>query len=73
MGNIRELLLHSDGITLVQAVKKAGIGSTGGQAKYLIREGQILLNGQVHTAPNTTLKAGDKFGNKDGDTWVVTL
>lgn len=73
MENIKELLLHSDGITLVQAVKKAGIGSTGGQAKYLIREGQIQLNGQVHTAPNTTLKAGDKFGKTDGETWVITL
>ncbi|MEY4189975.1 MAG: hypothetical protein RIR17_711 [Planctomycetota bacterium] len=73
MENIRELLLHSDGITLVQAVKKAGIGSTGGQSKYLIREGHIQLNGQIHTSPNTTLKVGDKFGSKDGETWVVTL
>ena len=49
MENIRELLLHSDGITLVQAVKKAGIGSTGGQSKYLIREGHIQLKiGRAH-------------------------
>lgn len=73
MENIKELLLQSEGITLVQAVKKAGIGSSGGQAKHLIREGQIQLNGQVHTIPNTTLKVGDKFGTTNGETWVITL
>ena len=51
--------------------KKAGIGGTGGQSKFLVKEGQIQVNGQVVTAPGFTLHPNDKFGLLKGETWVV--
>ena len=65
------LQLSTESISLAQAVKKAGIGGTGGQSKFLVKEGQIQVNGQVVTAPGFTLHPNDKFGLLKGETWVV--
>ncbi len=50
------------GLTLVQAVKALGIADTGGQAKFLIREGRIQVNGIKADRPGQQLQAGDSFG-----------
>lgn len=46
-------------ITAAQFLKWAGAVLTGGEAKDLIREGYVLINGQVVTAPGHQLAAGD--------------
>jgi ribosome-associated protein len=65
------LSLRGDSITLAQAVKVAGIAATGGQAKVIIREGEITVNGTVETRPARKLKLGDRFQTPDGNQWTV--
>jgi ribosome-associated protein len=58
-------------ITLAQAVKVVGLTGSGGQAKHLVRQGNLLVNGVVETRPGRKLFAGDRFGTRDAE-WVVT-
>jgi ribosome-associated protein len=62
--------LRGDHITLVQAVKVAGLAESGGQAKRLVREGGIAVNGQAEGRPGRKLVAGDRFAT-GGQEWVI--
>src|SRR5262249_48105608 len=66
------LPLRSDHITLAQAVKAAGLGDTGGQAKYLVREGTVRVNGVSETQPGRKLFPGDRFGVEGGEEWTIS-
>jgi ribosome-associated protein len=69
---MNNLSLRNDHLTLAQAVKAAGVATTGGQAKQLIREGKIQVNGATETKPGRKLMAGDRF-NLVGETeWTVS-
>lgn len=46
-------------IRLDQFVKWQGLADTGGQAKLLIQDGQVLVNGRVETRRSRQLVAGD--------------
>jgi ribosome-associated protein len=46
-------------IRLGQYLKLAGLVSTGGEAKYLIQEGLVRVNGEVETRRKRQLHAGD--------------
>lgn len=65
------LPLRSDHITLAQAVKAAGFADTGGQAKHLVRQGSVTVNGAVVTQPGRKLVPGDRFRVGDGLEWTV--
>ncbi len=65
------LQLTTETITLSQAIKKAGIGTTGGHSKFIVKDGLIQVNGQVVKTPGLTLRAGDHFGLVKGELWVV--
>ena len=62
-------------ITLVQAVKVAGLAESGGQAKRLVRAGSITVNGQEEQRPGRKLVDGDRIalqGNlAKGQEWVI--
>ena len=47
-------------IKLDQFLKLAGVVSTGGQAKQLILDGQVRVNGQVETRRGRKLRFGDE-------------
>ncbi len=66
------LPLRGDHITLAQAVKVVGLAGTGGQAKMIIREGGLLVNGEPESRPGRKLRAGDRFGTPEGQEWTVT-
>jgi ribosome-associated protein len=72
MSGERVLQLRGELITLAQAVKAAGLASTGGQAKALVREGAFLVNGEVETRPGRKLRAGDRFGTASEGEWAIT-
>src|SRR5690348_5201839 len=45
------LQLRGDHITLTQAVKAVGLANTGGEAKFIIRDGDVTVNGVAETKP----------------------
>jgi ribosome-associated protein len=66
------LPLRGEHITLAQAIKAVGLAGTGGQAKYLVREGTVTVNGAAATQPGRKLHAGDRFGITGGAEWTIT-
>jgi ribosome-associated protein len=66
------LALRGEYITLAQALKVAGLAETGGQAKVLVREGDVLVNGVVEKQPGRKLRAGDRFRLAGGTECIVT-
>ena len=50
---------HPTQITLDQFLKQTGIVGSGGQAKILIQEGEVRLNGVVETRRGKKLVPGD--------------
>ncbi|MFO0842078.1 MAG: RNA-binding S4 domain-containing protein [Gemmataceae bacterium] len=63
--------LRGEFITLAQAVKAVGLADTGGQAKVRVREGDILVNGELEARPGRKLRLGDRFGTAQRQ-WTVT-
>lgn len=47
------------GMTLGQSLKAADLVGSGGEAKLLIQEGVVLVNGEVETRRGRRLAAGD--------------
>jgi ribosome-associated protein len=62
--------LRDEHITLVQAVKVAGLVGSGGQGKRFVREGAITVNGVPEARPGRKLVAGDRFAVGDQE-WVI--
>jgi len=63
--------IHGDHITLAQALKEAGLAESGGQAKHLVRNCTVLVNGSSETRPGRKLIAGDRFRLGEGEEWFV--
>ena len=59
-------------IELCQFLKFGGLTNTGGEAKQVITQGLVTVNGAVETQKRKKLLAGDKVAY-DGKTIVVTL
>jgi len=65
------LALRGDHITLAQAIKAVGLAGTGGQAKFMVREGTATVNGEPAARPGRKLHAGDRFGIVGGGEWTI--
>lgn len=59
-------------IRLDQFLKWQGIVGTGGQAKLMIQEGEVTVNGQVETHRSRKLHSGDVV-SAGGETLTVEL
>ena len=57
-------------IQLDQFMKITGMVGTGGQAKLVIQDGEVLVNGVIETRRKKKLRAGDQV-TFDGQTLVV--
>jgi ribosome-associated protein len=66
------LALRKETITLAQALKASGLADSGGQAKYLVRSGEVLVNGVVETQPGRKLRVGDRYRLGNGEEWSLT-
>ena len=53
--------ISTEYIKLQDAMKYANIVYSGGEAKALIQEGNVLVNGEVCTMRGKKLRPGDKF------------
>ena len=60
--NVQELAITTEYIKLQDAMKFANIVMSGGEAKQLIQEEQVTVNGEVCTMRGKKLREGDTFG-----------
>lgn len=56
---MEKILIHTEYIKLDNLLKLAGLVETGGEAKLLIQDGQVLVNGEVCAMRGKKLRAGD--------------
>ena len=65
------LAIHTEFIKLQDALKYANIVYSGGEAKQLIIDGEVTVNGEVCTMRGKKLRPGDKF-QFQGYKFVIT-
>lgn len=56
---MKEIDIYTETITLSQFLKWANIAQTGGEAKLLIQQGLVSVNGKPQTQRGTKLKEND--------------
>ena len=69
--NAQPLAIHTEYIKLQDALKYANVVYSGGEAKQLILDEQVKVNGEVCTMRGKKLYNGDKF-TFDGQTYLIT-
>ena len=55
-----EIQIHTEFIKLQDLLKFAGAVETGGDAKLIIQEGRVTVNGEVCTMRGKKLRTGDR-------------
>ena len=65
------VVISTEFIKLQDAMKYANIVYSGGEAKALIQEGEVLVNGEVCTMRGKKLRPGDKY-TFAGETYLIT-
>ncbi len=62
----QDIEINEEFIRLDNLLKFAGIVDTGGQAKFIIQNGEVLVNGEVCTMRGKKMRNGDtaQFENK---------
>lgn len=53
--------INGEYIELIQLLKAVGIAQTGGHAKFIVDEGEVVRNGEVETRKRAKLVAGDRI------------
>ena len=66
------VVISTEFIKLQDAMKYANIVYSGGEAKALIQEGEVTVNGEVCTMRGKKLRPGDKFGF-NGESYLITI
>lgn len=63
---MREVELSKEPVELYKILKFEGLVASGGEAKMVIAEGQVMLNGEVETQKRKKIVAGDiiEFGEE---------
>lgn len=56
---MREFKLNSEYIELIKLLKIIGIAETGGHAKLLVDDQQVLVNGKTELRKRAKLRTGD--------------
>ena len=60
-----EIKLREDYIKLGQALKAAGVAESGVDAKYMIQDGEVLVNGEKEFQRGKKLHDGDEVFCRD--------
>lgn len=63
---MRTVELTTEPVELYKILKFEGMASSGGEAKLVIEQGQVLVNGEVETRKRKKIVSGDiiEFGNE---------
>ena len=56
---MRDVTIREETIRLGQALKLAGLAGSGGDARELVRQGAVRVNGEVETRRGRQLRRGD--------------
>jgi ribosome-associated protein len=59
-------------INLTQVLKLSGLVANGGEAKALIADGLVRVNGEVELRKRRQMAVGDAIAIEDGPTLVLT-
>lgn len=70
---MQEIVIKDDYIKLGQALKLAGLVGSGVEAKILIQDGLVTVNGEVDERRGRKLVPGDVFSLDGNDVKVVAL
>ena len=57
---LHDIQIHTEYIKLQDLLKFAGAVETGGDAKLIIQEGQVQVNGEVCTMRGKKMRPGDR-------------
>ena len=66
-----EFIIEGPYIDLLQLLKATGIAQTGGHAKMIVQEGDVIRNGEVELRKRAKLVPGDEI--KIGDIEIKLL
>ena len=69
--NIQEVPITTEFIKLQDAMKFANLVESGGEAKVVVQEGDVSVNGEVCTQRGRKLRPGDSF-RFEGNTFRIT-
>ena len=63
---MRKIEISEEPIALYKILKLENMVASGGEAKYVISEGQVIVNGKVETRKRKKIFSGDvvEFGEK---------
>ena len=70
---MQEITIHDEYIKLGQALKLAALVSSGVEAKILIQDGLVRVNGEVDVRRGRKLYPGDVFELEENEVKVVAL
>ena len=70
---MQEIRIKDDYIKLGQALKLAGLVGSGVEAKMLIQDGLVIVNGEVDVRRGRKLVPGDVFSLDGNDVKVISL
>lgn len=68
---VKEISINTDYIKLDQFLKLCGSAQTGGQAKIMISEGMIKVNGIVALERGKKIRKNDIVEIKDSDKFII--
>jgi ribosome-associated protein len=62
---MRDLPIRGESIRLGQALKLSGLAESGGEARALVEDGAVTVNGEVETRRGRQLRHADVFAVGD--------
>jgi ribosome-associated protein len=68
---VRDVPIRDEVIRLGQLLKLAGIAHTGGEAKALLEEGAVTVNGEPESRRGRQLRAGDVVAAQGDEVRIV--
>ena len=66
--------IHTEYIDLLQFLKATGIAATGGEAKAIVDEGFVTVNGEAESRRRRKLRPGDTLdlALDPAESWVIS-
>ena len=68
---MEKIVIDEEFIRLDNLMKFAGLCNSGGRAKYLIQNGEVMLNGDICTMRGKKIRPGDRITYQDRTVEVI--